>query len=300
MKKLTVEAYEKLKAEIQNREVPSLFHSMLFKQAYEIYRQPDTNDAQTTLFNLFNLFFRQYNTILVLANKIEHINHPGTRYLDTTSIHALIRCCHERFLALWYLATPGIFPQILSEEEAEFKFLCFLHGGLVDSAENIRFRSRLVDTSSLTPHIDQQIIYRHDTFEKIKRHPIFNELENEAKIGIEKYGAWRIAGRKILSWNGLARISPLNSSMAQYEYHTTSLYTHPGYAGLASDIQHDQNIDGLLAYLYVIAASNIKVIDKIFPESAGNFSDREIACLSEFLDIAQSWLQLPPLPEWDA
>lgn len=299
MKKLTSEIYETLKSEIRNNEVPDLFHKMLFKQGAEIYKKKLASKAQTNLYNLFNLFFRQYNTILVIAKKIEHINHPETYYLDITSVHALIRCCHERFLALWYLATPGIFPQLSSIDEFDFKFLCFYHGGLVDSLQNIKLKSKLVDTNNLNNIINNQIDDRANTFLKIKKYPIFNELEAETKKSIEKYGAWRVADKKILSWNELARISPLNSAMAQYEYQTTSLYTHPGYAGLSADILHDQNIDGLLAYLYVLAASYIKVMDNILPKSSEEFTSRELACLTEFLEISESWMEIPPIPELD-
>lgn len=299
MKKLTPEVYKTLKSEIFNEEVPNLFHRMLFKQSATICRQQKKNTVLSAQTNLFNLFFRQYNTILVISRKVAHIEHPDAHYLDVTSVQVLIRCCHERFLALWYLTSLGILPNSSHAEEAEFKWLCFYHSGLVESIQNMKLRSKLVDTSNLESIAISEKSKRDETFLKIKYHPIFAQLENDIKVKIEKYGAWRVVGQKLLSWSEFGRVSPLNSAMAQYEYHTMSMYTHPGYAGLIADIQHDGNIDGLLVYLYVLAASHINMMDEILPESSENFTTRELACLTEFLEIAKSWLQLPPLPEWD-
>ena len=300
MKKLTPDSYEALRSQIHNKEVPNLFHSMLLKQSANISTQEAELDKRaSTLIDLFNMFFRQYNTILVLSKKVSHVGYPDTHYLDTTSINTLIRSCHERFLALWYLSCHGLFNRTTSDKEKEFKWLCFYHGGLMDSIRNMRYRSKLVDTSQVmqTHEFDKKA--REATLTKIKSHPIFLRLEEKAKLEIEQLGAWRIVGKKSASWTELARKSPLNSAMAQYEYHTMSMYTHPSEAGLAADAMHDGNIDGLLAYLYALSALYITTIDEIFPFSTDTFTPRELACVTEILEIAKDWLALPPLPAWN-
>ncbi len=302
MKKLSREIYDKIKSKIPNEEVPNLIHSMLFKQAAEIYRQTQEKSLSSPIIaqiSLFNLFFRQYNTILVLSRKVAHIGRPDTRYLDITSVHVLIRCCHERFLALWYLASSRVFPNFPSEKEAEFKWLCYQHGGLMDSFKNMEHRSRLVDTSNLAGSINSDQKLYNEIIAKIKSNAIFEQLDNDAKTRIEKYGAWQVVDKRVLSLSALARISPLNSAIVQYEYHTMSLYAHPGYAGLIADKLHDGDVDGLLSYSYTLASFYIKIMDEIFPESSENFTNRELACQREFLEIGENWMQLLPLASWD-
>jgi hypothetical protein len=300
MRKLTSDVYETQKAKITNEDVPGLFGSMFSKQAAIVFERRRTFDlADAAKADLFAIFVRQYHTILDLAGPRAGARNAPTTRPDITSIHVLIRSCHERYLAFWYLASEGIFSDASREEEATFKWLCYYHGGIVDTVRRNSLRSRLVDTSALADSIKSEVQARRKIFQEIRHHRIFNRLDEGTQRAIEHHGAWRIGNAEALSWRQLAEISPLNSAFAQYEYHLMSLYAHAGYAGIKADQQNDADIPGLLAYLYVLAACYISTLDSIVPGSDANFTSRELACFQELLDVAESWVALPPLPGLD-
>jgi len=300
MRTLTPDIYKTQKSQIRDGELPHLFHSMLKKQAAVIFeRQRMFDDALSAKADLFNLFFRQYNTILVLEQKVAHIDSPGARYIDITSVNVLIRSCHERFLAFWYLAEGRLFPDATPEEEAKFKWLCYYHGGLVDAERNNLLRARLVDVTAQAGAMAGNATRKRDVLKEIKNSQVFKQLEPKTQEAIERYGAWRIGNRKLLSWNGLARLSPIKGAIAEFEYHRMSLYAHTGFAGLEEDKRNNGSPDGLLAYLYVLAACLIFSLDSVLPDSDIHFTSRELACAQEFREIAQSWINLPPLEDLD-
>lgn len=300
MRTLPLAIYEAQKAKIRNDEVSNLFHSMLKKQAAVIFEHRRTfDDALSAKADLFNLFFRQYNTVIVLSQKVAHIGSPDARYVDATSISILVRSCHERFLAFWYLAEGRLFPEATLEEEAKFKWLCYYHGGLVDAERSNRLRARLVDTTAQVDVVTNITRRKVDAFKEIKNSQIFAKLEPKAQEAIERYGAWRIENRKSLSWSQLARLAPIKGAIAEFEYHRMSLYAHTGLAGLEEDKRSGGTQDELLAYLYVLAACMMFSLDTILPDSDIRFSQRELACVHEFREIARSWISLTPLDAQD-
>lgn len=299
MKSLPADQYESLKSTIKNAEVPGIFRSILKKQAHSVASNLVISAEVSTQINLFDSFRRQYETVLILASQDKATNYGGRECIDVTSIYSLIRGCHERFLALWYLSKSGAFPSATPEEEASFKHRCFLHGGFIDAQKNMKLRSHLIGISNLSKTLDREKSERLANLQNIEDSKIFHSLADKVKEKIVKFGAWRIWEGAELSWWALATKSPLNSAMAQYEYHTTSMCIHPSNAGMYADAQHDRSQDGLLAYLYVLAAFSARALYYISPSTGAIISDKEWACIKEFIDIGEGWISLPPVPEWE-
>jgi hypothetical protein len=306
---LEAAVFETAKGDIQNQEVPRLLQAALFKQLRFVTRCEEKirlldskNDGAIIMrINLYKAFFKQFNTILVMAKGTSYIVDQKTKYLDITSIFTLIRACHERYLTFWHLGTPlGCWP-VTPDQELHFRWLCFRLSGIVEEQQTFRLLGRLRDVSSVSKELREQEGARRQIFREIKVHPIFSFLDAHTKSQIEKYGSWRIGHQGVMSWTDLARFSPLHSTMGQYEYFIMGLYAHPTFRGIALDGTHNgNNINNDLAYLYSIAAMFICDADDVFPGSDENLTVKELAIILELRDIAIKWLALPPLGDLEA
>ncbi len=106
-----------------------------------------------------------------------------------------------------------------------------------------------------------------------------------------KRGAWRVSNNKILSWKDLVSLSKLNQNYGVYEYHNMSLYAHSTYSSLELEATHNQEIDGLLCYFYVLASVfSVSVLHsfKIELYDESKFDKREIAIVTEFNHMANN------------
>lgn len=298
MRDLPQDRYDALKAEIKNHDVPKLIVSALVKQlGFVIPLEGGMDGALLQRVNIFKLFIKQYNTVLRLAQGVSYVTSPDISYLDVTSIFTLIRSCHERYLSFWFLSTPVDLWGGAPEQELHFRWLCFRHGGYVDELKTFGMTGRLQDISQLEEYIRKVRLAKSDILGEIRTHPIFSKLGAEAKAAIEYDGAWKIGRNGPLSWSELAKLSPLNSGLAQREYFTMCLYTHTGYRGIELDGGFRGSINDGLVYLYTVASMFVFELDALIPGAGQELTDRELAIVRELREVGMHWLALPPISE---
>ncbi|MDE1905844.1 MAG: hypothetical protein KGH75_05280 [Rhodospirillales bacterium] len=201
-------------------------------------------------------------------------------------------------MSFWLLGCSLGCWRVTPEEELHFRWLCFLHSGIVDEQKTFNFLRRIRNASAISENLQKRAGKRRKIFNEINEHPIFNLLNKDTQSAIQNYGAWRIGPKGEMSWADLARFSPLHSAMGQYEYFNMGQYSHPSHRGVAMDGMHDsRNINNDLASLYVITAMFIHDMDRSFPGSDEKFTIKELAIITELREIATEWCKLPPLRE---
>lgn len=299
MRGLPQDVYEKLVSEIQNAEVPSLLMSALLKQDMFVRNIGETLDENAKAkASLFTLFVQQFNTIISLSHKTLCIVDNDISFLDVTSIFTLVRSCHERYLAFWHLNTALCFWDVTPEQELNFRWLCFKHGGLVDEQRSFEMTARLRDLTNMSKTLESFKAARRKLFDHIRAHSIFAALDQRSREDIELYGNWRIGRRGSLSWRELVQLSPLYNQLGQYEYFQLNQHAHTSYRGLSLVNKFHENINDGLAYLYTLAALFSYDLDAMVPGSDVNLTNQELAIIHEFKLIATEWMKLPVLDEY--
>ncbi|MDE1905843.1 MAG: hypothetical protein KGH75_05275 [Rhodospirillales bacterium] len=80
MRALTADVFVATKGDIQNQDVPELLQAALFKQLHfvmpheeKMHRQKNLRDGVLIMrINFYKAFFKQFNTILILANGVSY------------------------------------------------------------------------------------------------------------------------------------------------------------------------------------------------------------------------------------
>ncbi|MED5544911.1 MAG: hypothetical protein VYD90_06655 [Pseudomonadota bacterium] len=248
MRGLPQGVYEKLVSEIQNAEVPGLLMSALLKQDVFVRDIANTLDEKAkSKAILFTLFAQQFNTIISLSQKTSCVVDENISFLDITSIFTLVRSCHERYLSFWHLNTALCVWDVTPEQELNFRWLCFKHGGLVDEQRSFEMTARLRDLTNMSKTLESFKAERRKLFDDIRAHSIFAALDQRSREDIERYGNWRIGPRGSMSWRELVQLSPLYNRLGQYEYFQLNQHAHTCYRGLSLVNKfHDDINNGLV------------------------------------------------------
>ena len=288
MKKLPENIYKLAIEKITNNQVPYLFSSVLEKTHKEIDSIENGLSSQAlTRLKLFGMFEKQYNTILRISEKLTYVNKDNEVYLDIKSINVLIRAAHELFLTFGYLVESGHISGVTPEQEIEFKYLCYEHGGRVDIIKSYENKKTVLPYNFYEDQINFAKKNRADILEKIKKHVAFSKLTNDVKKSIEDFGAWRISKSKSLSWNELSHLTKMGKSWAKSEYHHMSIHAHSGFAAILLEKDHNQDTHGLLTHLYIIAALFVSiVVEKMSIDVEKSFSIDERAILEEMINLS--------------
>lgn len=247
------EEYLEIVGSIKNEEVAEI----MFEALCELHRHLEAGslsmtDAESGSYDLFKAFFKMYNTIYHLSNKIPYFYRPDIEYIDLRSIYALIRSCHEIYLTYTYINASIIAGG--GEEEREFKYSAYRLSGALDSKQ---IYTRIKDFEGYKdryeqdfPEIDEDI---RTCRRAVSKSPIYKLLDEKIKKAVHS-GHWKVTKKSKLGWSDLLDCTPMPRVYGEFEYKILSLYAHSSHASLQLEAQHDYDMICALAHLYKLAA----------------------------------------------
>jgi len=279
---LTVEEFKRYTNEIQNDEVPSIMFSMLSKVHGHLEKAMSTmSEIEHSHYGMFKIFFKQYNTILVLTRGVNYLYSPEYSYVDIKSVYVLIRSCHELYLTFNYLVTQGILAEN-DLREIDFKFKCYSLSGMFDNERTFELTKNFEGQKRLyLQEIAGLREKKKNLLSEIEAHPIYAVLSDESKRLVGS-GRWRVGINGALSWNDLLQYTPLAKNYGQLEYHLMSMYAHSSHNSLLLEAQHDYNAEGILFHLYILSSLFMAAILRAHGLDFGFFPKREEALITEF------------------
>lgn len=243
----TEEEYKKLIAEIPNSEVAEILFTVLSKVHNKLeHNLENMTEKELIQYDMFKLFFKQYNTTLVLSNKIDYIFESQISYIDLKSIYNLIRSLHELYLTYHYLFLGKHFISTDENEEHDFKYSVYKLSGLKDSIKSFKYikDTSLYDSQHKEKH-DQIIEEVKSLLNDIKATKIYTELPAIVKKEINR-GNWKINKSKKMSWSDMLNNTHILKKYGVLEYSVLSQYAHTSYHSIMLEKTHDYNLDGLL------------------------------------------------------
>ncbi|MCF5850189.1 hypothetical protein [Aeromonas veronii] len=289
---LSEEEYKAHINSIENKEVPEIIFSVLCKVSQFLEnRRKLFSESERIRQNLFNSFFKQYNTILALSQKTQYVFNPDISYLDIRSINILIRSAHEIYLVHHYLVSDGMFGSVNSVDERAFKYLIYKLSGELSQIRTLDLYKELKYKPDNTLDLyEAATTNKNEVLQKISSFEIYKNLPKELKKKI-KSGEWRVNSERTLSWSDLAELTPMVAQYGKLEYHHLSQYTHMTYASQVLEANHNQDIDGLLCHLYILASlfsfSVISSYNMIITKD-DILTKREQSLIIEFLGLASN------------
>ena len=246
------------------------------------------NSREVLRYNIFKVFFKQYNTILSLSRSNEYLFMPQSSYIDIKSINILIRSMHEMYLVYTYLCSSKSFSNVEEQEEIEFKFLAYQYSGENDNVKNSELLKKIKHDNVYQVEAEIKTIERRDmVWSKILKHKVYDSLSKGAKRNLKK-GNWKLNDEGILSWADLVEYTPLNKAFGVFEYHNMSLYAHSTYSSIQLEANHDGDVDGLLCHCYILAVFfSISVLNSFNKNISVDcsISKRELALVYEFYNL---------------
>ncbi len=288
---LTEAEYKKYINDISNEEVPEILFSVLSKvHGYLESIDPQMDEQQVCKYNMFKVFFKQYNTVLVLSKRSEYLYNSHVGYMDIKSINILIRSMHEMYLLYTYLCSTGFFIGASKSDELDFKFLAYQYSGENDNVRTFKLLRGIKHNAVIDENAEVNAIERKSLiWSNVTSSNIYQSLPKKVKLELKK-GNWKISSKGTLSWADLAKFSHLSKRYGVFEYHGLSLYAHSTFSSLQLEAKHDENVDGLLCHCYILAsvfsmsvlASFDNAIDK-----GDLVSKRELALVYEFYGMCR-------------
>lgn len=285
---ITENEFIALSKDIPNEEIPALLSAVLLKVHRHLDQKASSfTESQVIRSNMFKLFFKQFNTVLVLSKKTNYLIDHRIEYLDIKTINITIRSMHELYLVHQYLVSDLVFEG--SDDERDFKYTMYKYAGEIDSKRTFS----LMQDSKYKPATfeESQQSARHratDLWNKIVNYPSYSKISPIVRKEIKK-GNWRINATKTLSWSDLLDYSPISKKYAQLQYHHMSQYAHMSYGSMVLEANHNEEIDGLLCHLYILTTLfSISVLDsnneKV--DLSGFLTKRELVIVSELTNLA--------------
>lgn len=288
----TEEEYIKLIADIPNSEVAEILFSVLFK----IHNKLESNLANMSKkeliqYDMFKLFFKQYNTTLLLSNKVNYIFESQFSYIDLKSIYNLIRSLHELYLTYHYLFSGQHFISIDRNEEHSFKYNLYKLSGLKDSIKSFKYikKTALYNEQHKEKH-DKTVEEIKNLLNEIKATKIYNELSSEVKAEING-GNWKIDKSKKLSWSDMLNNTHIPKEYGVFEYSILSQYAHTSYHSIMLERTHDYNLDGLLCHFYILTSVFVASLSDTFKLNLDDYTlitKRELALIYDFMNLAKN------------
>ncbi len=287
---MTSEEHKALSKSISNEEAPEVLFGSLHKiHQYLESILPRMNGERLDKYNIFKVFYMQYNTVLSLAQKTDYVFMQHINYLDVKSIYVLTRALHELYLQYVYLSFSTVFEGCNPHDELKFKHLAYQYSGQNDFCRTISLAKRLDRHENYDEDIETETIEeKKKLWLEIKNNPVYDTLSREAKDHL-KNGKWKISAESVLSWNDLADRSHLSKPYGTFIYHLLSLYAHSTFSSMKLQANHNQDINGLLCHCYVLASvfavSALDSFDQKF-NTTTILNDKEKALIIDFWNLA--------------
>lgn len=287
----TKEEYIKLVESIHNSEVAEIISNVLSKVHSQLESNIDNMTKKELIqYDMFKLFFKQYNTTLVLSNKVNYVFQNQDSYIDLKSIYNIIRSLHELYLTYHYLFLGKHFSCVDLSDELDFKYLLYQYSGIKDSIKAFNYvkNSNLYSDNHKNRH-EEDILKAENLLIEIRKHQIYLKLPQKVKDDI-KQGNWKVNNHKKLSWSDMLLNTHILKNYGVMEYSILSQYAHTSYHSIMLERTHDYNLDGLLCHLYILAsvfAASISDTLNLRLNDCTLLKKRELALVYDFMNLAK-------------
>lgn len=248
---ITQEEYDIYIESIEDKDVPFVVFNTLLLVKNELKKE----NLENLSCYLFEIFFKQYNTVLTLSNGLKHVyDHTAPIDLDLKSIYTLTRSAHELYLSYNYLFDSQVFTDFKIDTEEEFKLLSYKLSGEIEQKKTIKkIKENHSDYALHESALSRVTSEITKLSEAIKENEIYKKLPKTIKDNIRN-GIWKVNMNEKLSWSKLLEYSIMSNKYGAFEYNNMSKYAHSAYSSLQLEASHDHNKDGYLLHLHFLAS----------------------------------------------
>ncbi|MCG3704330.1 hypothetical protein L5F68_08285 [Aliarcobacter butzleri] len=299
MIELTESEYREYTKDIENEEVEEILFSILekinIKLCFIENYINDDEELEILKINFFKIFFKQFNTIIILLSKTKYKYNLKFEYTDIKSIYILIRSVHELYLTFQYIFNSKYF-NVSKEEETNFKYLLYKYCGEKD---NIKAFHNKKNITGLNDEQEQALVKYEKASEKmfslISSNKIYHTLSKTIKKKIQNGISWKINKEKELTWTELLENTYMSTEYGKGYYAVLCQYSHTTYNSITLELNHNYDKLGVLYHLSLITSLIVKEYINISFD--GNIvkiteddiiSKRELSLIVEFITMSIS------------